>query len=53
MDAAQVKLVQDAVLAACDGADGAVDGIVSDPVGCRTRFDVSGCAARAPRTTTA
>ena len=41
MDAAQVKLVSDAVLAACDGADGVVDGIVSDPVGCRARFDVT------------
>jgi feruloyl esterase len=41
MDAAQVKLVADAVLAACDGADGAADGIVADPVGCRARFDVT------------
>lgn len=38
---AQVKLVHDAVLAACDAADGLADGIVSDPVGCRQRFDVS------------
>src|SRR6185503_7869993 len=37
----QVKLVHDAVLAACDAADGVVDGIVSDPVGCRQRFDVT------------
>ena len=28
----QVKLVHDAVLAACDAADGVADGIVSDPV---------------------
>ncbi len=41
MNPAQVKLVQDAVLAACDGEDGAVDGIVSDPVACRARFDVT------------
>ncbi|MDB5958677.1 tannase/feruloyl esterase family alpha/beta hydrolase [Ramlibacter sp.] len=41
IDAAHVKLVQDAVLAACDSADGAVDGIVSDPVACRSRFDVT------------
>ncbi|HEU5293587.1 MAG TPA: tannase/feruloyl esterase family alpha/beta hydrolase, partial [Burkholderiaceae bacterium] len=37
----QVKLVHDAVLAACDAADGVADGIVSDPAGCRQRFDVS------------
>ena len=37
---AQVQLVGKAVLAACDAADGLVDGIVSDPVGCRKRFDV-------------
>lgn len=37
---AQVKLVGDAVLASCDGADGLTDSIVSDPVGCRTRFNV-------------
>ncbi|HET8746836.1 MAG TPA: tannase/feruloyl esterase family alpha/beta hydrolase [Ramlibacter sp.] len=41
MNPAQVKLVHDAVLAACDGIDGAADGIVSDPVGCRSRFDVA------------
>src|SRR6185369_3596373 len=38
---AKIKLVHDAVLAACDAADGAADGIVSDPVGCRARFDVT------------
>lgn len=38
---AKVKLVHEAVLAACDGADGLVDGLVSDPVGCRARFDVT------------
>jgi feruloyl esterase len=37
----QVKLVHDAVLVACDAADGLADGIVSDPVGCRQRFDVT------------
>ena len=37
----QVKLVHDAVLAACDAADGVADGIVSDPAGCRSRFDVT------------
>ena len=41
MDHAHVQLVNDAVLAACDAADGAADGIVSDPVGCRSRFDVT------------
>ena len=46
---AQVKLVHDAVLAACDAADGVADGLVSDPVGCRSRFDVKQlqCAAGA------
>jgi feruloyl esterase len=45
----QVKLVHDAVLAACDAADGLADGLVSDPVGCRSRFDVTRlrCAAGA------
>jgi len=38
---AKVKLVHDAVLVACDTADGVADGIVSDPVGCRSRFDVT------------
>ncbi|HEY6355449.1 MAG TPA: tannase/feruloyl esterase family alpha/beta hydrolase, partial [Burkholderiaceae bacterium] len=37
----QVKLVHDAVLAACDAADGVADGIVSDPAGCRRLFDVT------------
>jgi hypothetical protein len=39
--APQVKLVHYAVLAACDAADGLADGLVSDPVGCRRRFDVT------------
>ncbi|MBC5785733.1 tannase/feruloyl esterase family alpha/beta hydrolase [Ramlibacter sp. USB13] len=38
---AQVKLVHEAVLGACDTADGVADGLVSDPVACRTRFDVN------------
>ena len=33
--------MHDAVLAACDAADGLADGLVSDPVGCRQRFDVT------------
>lgn len=37
---AHVKLVHDAVLASCDGADGLTDSVVSDPVGCRERFQV-------------
>jgi hypothetical protein len=37
----QVKLVHDAVLAACDAADGLADGVVSDPAGCRQRFDIT------------
>jgi hypothetical protein len=36
---AQVKLVHEAVLTACDAADGLQDGLVSDPVGCKRRFD--------------
>jgi feruloyl esterase len=40
MAPAHVKLVGQAVLAACDAADGLADGVVSDPVGCRQRFDV-------------
>ncbi|MFM1990831.1 MAG: hypothetical protein RJA99_3788 [Pseudomonadota bacterium] len=40
LDPARVRRVHDAVLAACDAADGLADGIVSDPAGCRTRFDV-------------
>ena len=38
---AQVKLVHDAVLAACDAADGLADGLVSDPMACKKRFDVT------------
>lgn len=37
---ASVKLVGDAVLAACDAADGVADGIVSAPAACKARFDV-------------
>ena len=36
---AQTQAVHQAVLAACDAADGLADGVVSDPVGCRQRFD--------------
>lgn len=36
---AQVKLVQDAVLAACDDRDGVADGLVEDAVGCKAQFD--------------
>ena len=35
---AQVKLVHDAVLAACDGQDGITDGLVAAAVGCKARF---------------
>ncbi len=38
---AQVGLMHDAVLAACDARDGLQDGIVSDPVGCKRQFDVA------------
>jgi hypothetical protein len=44
---AQVQLVQDAVLAACDASDGVADGLVSDAVTCKAKFDVASlkCAA--------
>lgn len=38
---AHTQLVHNAVLAACDAADGLVDGLVANPVGCRQRFDVT------------
>ncbi|MBR0863156.1 hypothetical protein ACVIWV_000064 [Bradyrhizobium diazoefficiens] len=37
---AQVKLVGDAVRAACDKADGSVDALVQDPVSCKAAFKV-------------
>ena len=37
---AQVKLVADAVRAACDKADGSDDALVQDPVGCKAAFKV-------------
>jgi feruloyl esterase len=43
----QVKLVHDAVLGACDAADGAKDNIVADPVGCARRFDVGALRCKA------
>lgn len=44
---AQVQLVHDAVLAACDACDGVADRIVSNPVACLQRFDPASlrCAA--------
>ena len=44
---AQVKLVADAVRAACDKADGSDDALVQDPVGCKAAFKVETlrCAA--------
>jgi feruloyl esterase len=47
MDAPRVRRVHEAVLAACDAADGLADGIVSDPVGCSRRFDVGTLACGA------
>jgi len=46
---AQVKLVHDAVLAACDAQDGVADGLVEDAAGCNARFDPATlkCAAGA------
>ena len=47
LTAAHVKLVGDAVLVACDGADGAKDGIVSNPVACKRAVDVKTLACTA------
>jgi hypothetical protein len=44
---AHVKLVHDAVLAKCDGADGTADGIVSNPVACKKAFDAKELACPA------
>jgi Tannase and feruloyl esterase len=46
---AQVTLVHDAVLAACDTLDGVADKLVSHPVACKQQFDVTKlrCAAGA------
>ena len=41
LPADKVKLVHDAVLAACDSADGLADGLVSDAAGCKKRFDIN------------
>ena len=52
IEPAQVSLIQEKTLAACDAADGLVDGVISDPVGCLKRFDpaslrcASGAAAK-------
>jgi tannase/feruloyl esterase len=47
LSVAQVKLVHEAVLVACDGADGVVDGIVSNPVACKKTFDINTLECRA------
>ena len=44
---AQVKLVHDAVLAACDAQDGVADALVQDAVGCKARFDAANCSVPA------
>ena len=46
---AQVGQAHAAVLAACDASDGVADGIVSDPVACKARFNAASlaCAANA------
>jgi hypothetical protein len=50
LGADKVKLVNDAVLAACDSRDGLADGIVSDYEGCRRAFDAASlrCAGGGP-----
>jgi feruloyl esterase len=40
MDAAHVKLLTDAVMARCDGLDGAMDGIIGNVTRCDSVFDV-------------
>ncbi len=40
MSPVDVELLNGAVMAACDGLDGAMDGLVSDVMGCGTAFDV-------------
>ncbi|HTT07006.1 MAG TPA: tannase/feruloyl esterase family alpha/beta hydrolase [Steroidobacteraceae bacterium] len=40
MDAAHVKLLTDAVMARCDGLDGAMDGIIGNVSRCDSVFDV-------------
>src|SRR5262245_2200253 len=47
LSAAHVKLVHAAVLRTCDAADGAADGIVSNPVACKRAFDVKSLACAA------
>ena len=49
---AHTKLVHESVLAACDAADGLVDGLIANPIGCRQRFDVTKlrCAGNASNT---
>ena len=39
LNPAQVKLVHEATLAACDGKDGVLDRVISDPAGCLKTFD--------------
>jgi Tannase and feruloyl esterase len=51
MAPAQVKLVGDAVLKTCDALDGVVDGLVSDPIACRAKFDVRQLQCAANNTT--
>ena len=45
---AQVKLVHDAVLKACDASDGIADGLVSDAAGCKARFDLDDACVAPP-----
>lgn len=41
LTAAHVKLVHGAVLAACDPADGVADSLISNPVACKSAFDIT------------
>jgi feruloyl esterase len=47
ISAAQFATVNTEVLKQCDGQDGLVDNIISDPVGCNVRFETLLCGANA------
>jgi len=49
IDDAAVDLVHDSVLAACDGLDGALDGVVGDPLTCRWKPSDLACSPARPK----